>query len=83
MFAMIGYFLGKDLLEKVKLDMLCNIFYLWCVQIPIAYYLGIHLNLKRLGFFIAFLVYDIKYFISTRFVIIKYNKQLKVKNLVY
>ena len=64
------------LLEKVKTDMFCNIVSLWIVQIPVAYYLSIHLGLELFGFFIAFLLYDVIYAFSTYYFVNKYTLKL-------
>lgn len=61
------------LLEKVKIDMVCNMVSLWLIQIPMAFYLGVYLDLKLLGFFIAFLLYESTYAISTYYFVKKYT----------
>ncbi|WP_341791812.1 MATE family efflux transporter [Rickettsia endosymbiont of Gonocerus acuteangulatus] len=51
------------LIERVKLDMVCNIFSLWFVQIPTAYCLIVYFQLGLISFSIAFVIHQISYII--------------------
>lgn len=63
------------LIEKVNIDLACNILSLWFIQIPFSYMLGVMFGLGLSGFFIGFLLYDISYSLSTYYFVKKYMEK--------
>ncbi|HJD61658.1 MAG TPA: hypothetical protein LFV90_05920 [Rickettsia endosymbiont of Columbicola hoogstraali] len=61
------------LIEKVKLDMVYNIFSLWFIQIPTAYCLIVYFHLGLISFAIAFIIHQISYIIITSKIQYKIN----------
>lgn len=62
------------LMEKVKEDMYSNMFALWIVQLPLAYYWGVYKKSGLIGFFLALLVYEIIYSLTTHIYKVKNYK---------
>lgn len=62
------------LIEKIKIDMLCNIFSIWIVQIPLTFLLSVYFDLDLLGVSLAFLIYQFCYGILNNYFFKKFCK---------
>jgi MATE family multidrug resistance protein len=63
------------LLEKVRVDMICNLLSLWLVQIPCFYLLGIVWEMNLTGLILSFFIYDLVYGLSTSVCVNKFLKK--------